>query len=191
MVREISRLMKINLLGDYTKQDLELVKIFYERTYGFNIREHSNTYSIYIIHPEMSLKYMGATEHKCASQKFKGLSIDGRDIILTSSSNYTDPIYFFSTLAHEYAHQMHAYLSGKYPEFNKEWDSIQGGYARRYGTNNRNEDVATVVQAAVVAFLEGKDVMTIKPWDGNVEAFHAKLRLLKEYKFLPPGLVVR
>jgi hypothetical protein len=98
---------------------------------------------------------------------------------------------YFSVVAHEYAHVIHRETLFRYPNFNKEWERIQGGYARIYGTNNTWEDVATIVEAAVDAYLHDRNVYSIRPMDGNNVAFQAKLRLLKQYNFLPPALEVR
>tara|TARA_Y100000031_G_C8005528_1_gene285628 strand:- start:302 stop:613 length:312 start_codon:yes stop_codon:yes gene_type:complete len=98
---------------------------------------------------------------------------------------------FFSLIAHEFAHIIHFKVESEYPQFNEQWDKIKGGYARKYGTNNRYEDVATVVEAAVSGYIKGWPLRMIKPRDRNLGAFQAKLRLLKQYNFLPPALEVR
>jgi len=184
----------IGVRGEYTVRDLQLTKTFIERTYGLD-RATLLAVTITYLPPDVKLKYIDAKEKKCAILSFNGL-MPTTGPILVSSENVSDMNYW-GIIAHEFAHNIHRLhstdfnLGGPPSKFDNEWNKIQGGYARRYGTNNILEDVATVVEAAVVAFLEGKDVMKIKPYDGNYEAFHAKLRLLKSYDFLPPALEVR
>jgi|TARA_B100001971_G_C18243178_1_gene572308 hypothetical protein len=187
---EFEKLTHIDVNGDYTIKDLELVKFFFERTYGFNVSKYAFTRYMTFLPPDAELKYIDAIENRCANQTFAGLSRSVQKQIFLMSSTEIGQKQFLKNLSHEFTHQIH-FKAGMFTDFNEQWDKIQGGYARRYGTNNIKEDVATVVEAAVVAFLEGKDVNTIKPIDGNYEAFHAKLRLLKKYHFLLPALVVR
>jgi hypothetical protein len=185
---EFEKLAFISVRGEYTKRDLELTKTFFERTYGLNSASN-HIPTITYLPLGVELEYMDAKEKKCAAQSFAGIAWQF-GIVLTSSEN-KKPIEYFAIIAHEQAHQIHGFYAKYDTKFNDEWNEIQGGIARRYGTNNTAEDIATVVEAAVVAFLEGKDVMKIKPIDGNYEAFHAKLRFLKQHRFLPPALEIR
>ena len=189
---EFEAATKTRVFGEYSIQDLELTKELFQRTYGLNKVRQRGLVSIIYLPKNAKLEYINPTEKVCASQKFAGIANVGgsASMTLTSSQNMSKRSYFV-VVAHEYAHVIHRETLFRYHNFNEEWNKIQGGYARIYGTNNTWEDVATVVEAAVYAYLCGKSVDTIMPIDGNSEAFHAKLRLLKQHNFLPPGLEVR
>tara|TARA_Y100000310_G_C20428057_1_gene690036 strand:- start:98 stop:859 length:762 start_codon:yes stop_codon:yes gene_type:complete len=193
-------LTRAQIRGDYTVQDLELTKEFFEKTYG---RHDVGNYAESIIFlPEgAKLQRINAQETKCASMTAGGIAGIGigkskypiglHPNMMLSSSHNMSKSRFFSLIAHEFAHIIHFKVESEYPQFNEQWDKIKGGYARKYGTNNRYEDVATVVEAAVSGYIKGWPLRMIKPRDRNLGAFQAKLRLLKQYNFLPPALEVR
>ena len=190
---EFETAAKTKVFGEYSIQDLERTKELFQRTYGLNnLQQHAKIDAIIYLPKNAKLRYINPTEKVCASQKFAGLANVGgiNSMTLTSSQNMPKGAYF-GLVSHEYAHVIHRETLSSYPYFNEEWNKIQGGHARTYGTNNTWEDVATIVEAAVNAYLHGKNVNTIRPIDGNHVAFHAKLRLLKQHNFLPPGLEVR
>jgi len=182
---------KTRVFGEYSIQDLERTKELFQMTYGLNnLQQHANIDAIIYLPKKAELRYINPQEKSCASQKIKGLANVGgiNSMTLTSSQNMSKESYF-NLVTHEYAHVIHRETLWNYPNFNVEWERIQGGYARIYGTNNTQEDVATIVEAAVNAYRHGKKVNTIRPMDGNYTAFQAKLRLLKQYNL--PGLEVR
>lgn len=123
----------------------------------------------------------------CGVRNYGGLGRPG--INLTSSSS-SEQFYYQLSFAHELAHQIHFKVKNTHPEFDEKWAMIKGGYAQEYGMTDQMEDIATVVDVAIKAFIEGQDLRQIKPIDGNYEAFHKKLRLLKEYGFFPEALKV-
>lgn len=184
---------RTRVFGEYSIQDLELTKELFQKTYGLNnLQQHAKIDAIIYLPKNAELRYINPTEKACASKTFAGVANVGgiNSMTLTSSQNMSKKGYF-SVVAHEYAHVIHRETLFRYPNFNKEWERIQGGYARIYGTNNTWEDVATIVEAAVDAYLHDRNVYSIRPMDGNNVAFQAKLRLLKQYNFLPPALEVR
>ena len=184
---------RTRVFGEYSIQDLELTKELFQKTYGLNnLQQHAKIDAIIYLPKNAELRYINPTEKACASKTFAGVANVGgiNSMTLTSSQNMSKKGYF-SVVAHEYAHVIHRETLFRYPNFNKEWKSIQGGYARISGTNNTWEDVATIVEAAVDAYLHDRNVYSIRPMDGNNVAFQAKLRLLKQYNFLPEAVEVR
>ncbi len=184
---------RTRVFGEYSIQDLELTKELFQKTYGLNnLQQHAKIDAIIYLPKNAELRYINPTEKACASKTFAGVANVGgiNSMTLTSSQNMSKKGYF-SVVAHEYAHVIHRETLFRYPNFNKEWERIQGGYARIYGTNNTWEDVATIVEAAVDAYLHDRNVYSIRPMDGNNVAFQAKLRLLKQYNFLPEAVEVR
>jgi hypothetical protein len=184
---------RTRVFGEYSIQDLELTKELFQKTYGLNnLQQHAKIDAIIYLPKNAELRYINPTEKACASKTFAGVANVGgiNSMTLTSSQNMSKKGYF-SVVAHEYAHVIHRETLFRYPNFNKEWKSIQGGYARIYGTNNTWEDVATIVEAAVDAYLHDRNIYSIRPMDGNNVAFQAKLRLLKQYNFLPEAVEVR
>lgn len=185
---------KTKVFGEYSIQDLELTKELFQKTYGLNnLQQHAKIDAIIYLPKNAELRYINPTEKACASQKLAGVANVGgiNSMTLTSSQNMSKGEYI-RLVSHEYAHVIHREVLWRInPNFNREWESIQGGYARVYGTNNTWEDVATIVEAAVDAYLHGKNANFIRPSDGNSAAFQAKLRLLKQYNFLPPAIEVR
>ncbi len=188
---EFESLTKVNIFGEYTARDLELTKYFFENTYGYDIKKNSQVIDIVFLSPGTKFKGVDPNNPKCTTYLLGMISDLGVQMNLISSGDHSSSINFLGTLAHEYAHQIHGYVARLYPEFNKEWDKINGGFARQYGKTNRNEDVATVVQAVMIAFFEGKDINITKTIDGNYEALHAKLKLLEKYHFFPPSFKFR
>jgi len=143
METELESLTGVQLLGDYTSQDLQLTKTFLEKTYGFDISR--SVKSITFLPPKARLFKLDVIGGKCFSQEIGGeTSGFSRDIVLISSSN-RGPIVFQSTLSHELAHRFHNSIYSQM-DFDKKWNSIKGGYASKYGRTNNFEDVATVVE---------------------------------------------
>jgi len=141
-----------------------------------------------LVFPPRVMIYGISKQTGCENKIFGGTSREGITII--NSSEFSTPSQFHATFAHEIAHEIHSKVNEKHPKFNEKWAKTKGGYAREYGMANQNEDIATVAEIAIIYFINGVDLRQIKPIDDNYEAFHQKLRLLKEYGFFPKALMV-
>ena len=177
----------LSLYGEYTVDDLTLARDFLLRTYGLQIGPMLYDPKLTILPPKAEIVGVSMQSNCPTKEVVMGLSKYG--IIVTNSSRY-DKMVFYTILAHEIAHEIHNKVNEKHPEFNKKWAMIKGGYALEYGMSDQFEDVATVVHTAIISFFQGMNLGQIKPIDGNYEAFHQKLRLLKEYGFFPEALKV-
>ena len=193
----------LKVFGEYSWEDLISTKKFLQNTWGLNnIAEYLKVPAITFF-PEDAAIYGESTENRCSriSVGYGGFSHWSAGIVVLNSSTLSN-IEFISSankpirytlervLAHEITHSHHQKISERSKNFYKEWNTIKGGYAREYGTKSQFEDVATVTEEAVLSFLDGRDPGTIVPFDGNREAFRAKLKLLKKYGFFPPALMV-
>jgi hypothetical protein len=192
--KDFEKLYGANILGEYTEMDLEWVNLI-TMMYGKNILRELGVKRIIFVQTSRNIR--NTREFENETRSVAGVAFHDRKTILLASGrcigSWNTQDVFINVFLHELAHIIHYKVMAENPEFNKEWEKIEGGYVDSYQKKNIYEDVAVVAERALSVGLMGRvtgktEVLTTL--DKNPEAFNSKVALLQKYGFFPKMIIM-
>lgn len=169
----------LNIVGDYTRYDLEMISMVVQTVYSSNFLERLGVRRMIFV-PGYIYENNNALDTSCY---ISGLADPNGDMTLISMRTPDDNRTGWGTFEHEFGHFIHYYLENHYPEFNKEWSKIQGGYIYGYAKTDFREDVASIIGAFMSLGRVSPDKynLFVTCIDNNWEALKEKVDLLRKY----------
>jgi len=178
---------KINIKGDYTFSDFQLIEEIFE-DYGEKWIKNLKISEIVVLPKEYLLYDLEKAKASGKTDKHDylvGIAYRNNFRIIVKSKK--DPFILF----HELSHIHYNTIEKKNPEFNLKWEQINGGYINKDQFKNLREDVAELAEAILMIGYEYNEydlfriLYKLPVFDGNFKALEKKITLLYENDFFP------